>query len=172
MSSHGLPTLTFDLHSLRAQRYVATGAVSLAAVACVLFRGTIGWSLNILVCFMTGSVIAAAFHRAGWLGRRHCLTRITWRSDGCWIVTDARGHNFEAALRPDSRMSPHIIWLCWLIQDSHDVRRQWNPWRRLQSSLLLVRGDVPQGDFRRLLVRLRVDRSECAPIASQASSQL
>jgi hypothetical protein len=32
--------------------------------------------------------------------------------------------------------------------------------------------DLPGGDFRRLLVRLRVDGSECAPVAVENVSQV
>ncbi|HEY5806678.1 MAG TPA: hypothetical protein VIT67_01855, partial [Povalibacter sp.] len=62
---------------------------------------------------MTSATVLTGFRQAGWLGGEDTLFAVTWRSDGGWLLCDARGRNFEAALRPDSRMSPKAVWLRW-----------------------------------------------------------
>ena len=90
------------------------------------------------------------------------MSRIVWRGDGHWALTFHNGRQVEAILEAGARMSPIAIWLRWGLTGPAPRRR----------SLLLIPGDVPDGDFRRLLVRLRLDQSECAPTAQQTDPTL
>ncbi len=166
MSSQGLPSLVFDLQSRRAQKRCAILAIILTAAVPVLLTGIPGIPLTLSISVLATLVVAAGFRHAGWLNGPSALVGITWRADALWILTDARGRNYEAVLSPASRMSPHAIWLRWTIQQPADsfAMRTWFRSR----TLLLARGDLPDADFRRLLVRLRLDRSECAATATLA----
>lgn len=170
MSSRGLPTLDFDLRQRRADRLCAGLLSSLALMAPWLAAGSFGYPAALALSLMSGLCTLLAFHRAGWRGVRFSVVRITWRSDGCWVLTDASGVSVEVALSSESRMSPVAVWL------------RWRPLDRTmgsltQRALLLTPMDVPVGDFRRLLIRLRMDQSasdqsECEPTAAGAVASL
>ena len=164
MSSPSSPTLSLDLRERRWDARVAIAASFAAATAPWLLVRVVGWpavacsSLLILVICVVG------FHRANWLGPKR-LVRAVWQSDGCWLLTETSGRTYMAMLAASTRMSPFAIWLRWESQDSFDAA-EWM--RRGQvATLLLFRGDLPTSDFRRLLVRLRMDRSEWQPLTTR-----
>lgn len=171
MSSHGSPTLVLELRQARSQRAVALCFLILVGLAPFLaFR-----PLNPLLVIPADLAVLAAltitFRMAGWLGGIRSLSRVIWRSDGVWRLVDASGGEIEGRLLPTSRMSPVAIWLQWTREPASptDVRPRFRSWSRGRT-LLLLPSDLPDTDFRRLLVRLRLDRSECAPTAAQANS--
>jgi hypothetical protein len=102
--------------------------------------------------------VPVGFWRAGWIGHQRQIIRIVWQADGRWFLTNARGGTVEAALRADTRISKRAIWLRWDIQLDCP-----GPWASIPlRSMLLVTGDLPEPDLRRLFVRLRIDRSRPA----------
>lgn len=164
MSSPGLPTLQLDLRSRRVEERCAILLTLFAWAAPMLVVSNIGFWWSAGIGLMTSSGVLGGCYLAGWLGGAAALRSVTWRSDGSWVLCDARRRNFDAVLHAASRMSPHAIWLRWDLMPGTPPAAG----TRRTRTLLLCPGDLPPDDFRRLLVRLRVDRSECAPIAAQA----
>jgi hypothetical protein len=171
MSSHGSPTLVLELRRARSQRAVALSFLILVGLAPFLAFRSINPFLVIPADLAVLAVLAITFRMAGWLGGPGSLSRVVWRSDGIWRLIEAGGAEAEGRLLPTSRMSPVAIWLQWAPEPATptDVRPRYRAWGRSRTLLLLPR-DLPDADFRRLLVRLRLDRSECAPTAAQANS--
>ena len=134
MSSPGLPTLTIDVAARRTERRLVVA--TLLIVPFAMWQSGLP-SAGVLVTF----VIACGFVALGWVGGRSRIARIVCRPDGRWSLCEASGRVIDADLSMASRASPHAVWLRW-----HASRR----------ALLLVRGDIPDNEFRRLLVRLRV----------------
>lgn len=157
MSSHGSPTLASDLRARRGEKACAIVFIALGSFAPALAGPIAGPWLKVACVGALACVLVAAFRGAGWLGGGWSLSRIVWRGDGSWALTFHNGRQVEATLEAGARMSPVAIWLRWRLTGPAPRRR----------SLLLIPGDVPDGDFRRLLVRLRLDQSECAPTAQQ-----
>lgn len=138
MSSSALPTLVIDLASLRGQRQLALAAWGLGALAFLWgLPGAWGLLLGSCVFFMVG----AGLMRAGWLGGGRRLVRLVCQADGHWRLCDACGRAIQTQLSPASRVSTHALWLRWQANNS--------------PPLLLLPGDIPPADFRRLVVRLR-----------------
>ncbi len=172
MSSHDSPTLVLELRDARGQRIVALGLIALAGLASLLLFRDVSLVFLLFLAVLLLVALTFGFRRAGWLGGTRSVVRATWRGDGSWRVTSAAGAEAEGRLLPASRMSPVAIWLRWSIEapTPTDARPGGRPWARTRTVLLLP-GDLPAADFRRLLVRLRLDRSECAaPSAAQANS--
>jgi hypothetical protein len=144
MSSQGLPTLELDVRTRRTERRVAALAIALAAGAPWLMDPDFG--IAVLALSVAGAILSwAGFRRAGWIGGSRRIGRVSWQADGQWLLVDARGKEFEAVLRPDTRVAAGFIWLRW---NAEGVR-----------SMLLTKGDVPVGQLRRLGLRLRLDGS-------------
>ncbi|MBB6091794.1 hypothetical protein HNQ60_000640 [Povalibacter uvarum] len=162
MSSHGSPTLASDLRTRRAESACAALLIALGSSAPALIGPLATTGLKITCAVALAAVLAVAFRRAGWLGGGGALTRMVWRGDGGWTLTFRSGRQVEAALDGSTRMSPAAIWLHWALDGAGPRTR----------SLLLIPGDLPETDFRRLLVRLRLDQSECAPTAQQTDPTL
>jgi hypothetical protein len=162
MSSHGSPTLAFDLRTRRSERVCAILLIALAAVAPALAGPILDPGLRLPCAIALSGVLTAAFRWSGWLGGGKSLDGMVWRGDGVWLLTFQDGRQAEATLEGSTRMSPAAVWLRWKFEG---LRPRWR-------SLLLIPGDLPEADFRRLLVRLRLDRSECAPTAQQTDTTL
>ncbi len=145
------------------------GALSLVGLVPLLLIRLASPVVLFAAALLAVSLPACAFRAAGWLGGAHVLVRASWVSDGTWRLTLADGRDLEGWLLPESRMSPVAIWLCWSLERPDPGALKWG-WRGTRT-LLILSGDLQPGDFRRLLVRLRLDRSECAaPTAAQANS--
>jgi hypothetical protein len=140
MSSPGLPTLTIDVAARRGEHRVVYA--SLALVSFAFWQ----WDLPLLILAgvaASGLIVMVAGYRAlGWLNGGARLARIVCQADGGWVLYEATGRAMPARLSPQCRISPHALWLRW------DARGR--------RPLLLLPGDVPDDDFRRLLVRLRM----------------
>lgn len=168
MSSRTSPPLVLELDSLRTQRCCVRGTLAACLLAPFMLAGWLGWVAVVVLGIMTTGLTAIAFRHAGWLGGRRSLTRAVWRTDGSWCLSDGAGQQIDATLADDSRMSPRAIWLRWK-PDFADAPRASLPRR---PAVVLLPSDLPPGDFRRLLVRLRVDGSECAPVVFENPSQI
>jgi hypothetical protein len=96
--------------------------------------------------FVTAAVITGLWLQ-GWLGGARRWARIAWLPDGRWQLRDARHTDVIAELRADSRIGARWLWLRW------NAESAW----RSRPSMLLVHGDIPTADLRRLIVRLRLD---------------
>lgn len=162
MSSHGSPTLVSDLRARCGEPACALLLIVLGSLSPTLVGPFASVGLKLGCVVVLAAALTAAFRSAGWLGGAGSVTRLLWRGDGVWILTFQSGRQVEATLESGTRMSPAAIWLRWKLAGPGPRRR----------SLLLIPGDVPEADFRRLLVRLRLDRSECAPTAQQTDSTL
>ncbi len=169
MSSNGSPILTFDFRRQRAQPAVALILILLAALGPFLMGSAIDAGLRSACALLMAVGAAWAFRIAGWLGGPLAVSSIVWDRDGMWRLMLRDGRQCEGHLRADTRMSPAAIWLVWAIEAESGPAKPRMPRSR---TLLVSPRDLPAGDFRRLLVRLRVDRSECAPTAQQTDPTL
>lgn len=139
-------TLTIDVRARRAERLLAVlGLLGVVAAGVLLFPPA-SWPAAALFILVTAVVVTGLWLN-GWLGGARQLARIALLPDGQWQLRDARHTDVIAKLRADSRVSAHWLWLRWNAESA---------WPR-RSSILLVRGDIPAGDLRRLIVRLRLD---------------
>ena len=141
MSSPGLPTISLDIRARRGEP--ALVACATTAALCVLsFSNESILSVALAaMCLLTS--LLGLFYTVGWLWGPRRLTRIVWQPDGCWVLCEANGKTHECELSQSSRATPYAAWLRW-------AGRSTRP-------LLLVPGDVPDTDFRRLIVRLRLE---------------
>jgi hypothetical protein len=153
-----------DVRARRAERLL--GVLGLCGVvgAGVLLYPPVSTLVASFFIVVTAAVIAGLWLQ-GWLGGVRRLARIAWLPDGQWQLRDARHTDVVAELRGDSRVGAHWLWLRWNADSA---------WRRRQPSMLLIRGDIPDGDLRRLIVRLRLDahshpRRESAPRPTSAA---
>lgn len=144
-SSADFPALTVDVRIRRAGRLLALLTVLLAAGSPALLAGHVGPPAALGAAAAILIVLWTGLTGAGWLGARQII-RIMWQADGRWRLTDRRGQDYEATLRPDTRMSTNFIWLRWDLPNSRDA------------SMLLAAGDAPADELRRLRVRLKLDR--------------
>ena len=140
MSSPGFPTLNIDVSARRGERYVAFLAIGLALVGATLLiqQSVVGAAAAACISVF----IACVLSRAGWLGGARSIRRLVWQSEGQFLLTNERGDRLTCELGTSSRVTAHAVWLDW-------VQRGVPP-------LLLFSGDVPDVDFRRLVVRLRL----------------
>lgn len=139
MSSPALPTLNLDVDARRADRRLALAILIATPIALTLLQQSI--PVLVIATVVTTLTLAAGFRRAGWLGGATRIVGIACRSDGQWVLRDAGGRRSERSLSGGTRVTPFAIWLRW-----YDNPR----------SVLLVSGDIPAADFRRLVVRLRL----------------
>lgn len=167
MSSRTLPPLVLELTRGRGQRRCVATCLAASVLGPALALQWLGSGWTLVVCLMTSVLTALAFHRAGWLRTSRRLEQAVWQPDGSWTLTGIRGQRVEGHLAADTRMSPYAVWLRWDVEPSGSSRHL--PRRPVA---LLMPSDLPGGDFRRLLVRLRVDGSECAPVAVDNVSQV
>jgi hypothetical protein len=122
----------------------------LALLAAAIATNLLALSpLTAALSFMVAAtVVVAGLWWHGWLGDVRRLTRVSWLSDGSWLLTEA-GQAIPATLSPDVRVGSRWLWLRWHIGAGIP-----GPRRR---SMLLVQGDVNGRDLRRLSVRLRLE---------------
>jgi hypothetical protein len=140
MSSSVLPTLNIDVSHRRGDRTLVAAALLCAIAAMVLWQEVGANGAISSLCVVAG--IGAAFRSLGWLGGRFRISRVVVQGDGQWLLCDRDGRTTERTLAGSSRVTSRLIWLQW----------QGMPLR----PILLVPGDIPADDFRRLVVRLRL----------------
>ena len=119
-----------------------TALLACAVVPWLLFPGPSIFG----VAIAAAAVCWLGFRRAGWAGGPRRIIRVNWRAEnagGQWFLTDARGREFAAELRPDTRVAAGCVWLRW---NAEGIR-----------SMLLIRGDVATLELRRLGLRLRLE---------------
>lgn len=90
--------------------------------------------------------------RAGWVGRRHRLRRVVWNAAGEWQLAGWNGRRI-AELRADSVVSRYFLRLRWDCEGG-------------VAQLLLFRGDLSPGEWRRWTVRLRLQSGRTALVAA------
>ena len=141
MSSPDFPTLHLDVSARRVEPALALAVLTISLLATfLLFRQSFATFAMAALC---GTLtVGGAFRLFGWLGGARRLTRIVCQSDGHWVLSDAGGRRSECELKPSSRITAQALWLEWT--------------SRAGPPLLLLPGDVPREDFRRLVVRLRL----------------
>jgi hypothetical protein len=167
MSLQSSPTLVLELRQRRWDRRCAIALLCAVAIAPLALVGSVSWALLLGGSVLALAACAVGFYRADWMGPCK-LVRVTWQAEGSWALTDTDGNTHIASLRPSSRMSPFAVWLIWTPVD--DPRNSTTSCGFGRSpSVLIGRGDIPANDFRRLLVRLRMDRSEWQPLATSLS---
>lgn len=134
--------MDLDVGPRRAERCVVASALLFAAVTPLFlpFGGLVGAAIS-MACVVLAWL---GFRAAGWTTGPRRVIRVSWRSTGQWMLTDSRGNELPAELRPDTRIGTSWVWLRW---NAEDVR-----------SMLLIRGDVGKAELRRLCLRLRLDR--------------
>jgi hypothetical protein len=140
MSSTGFPTLTIDVGARRGDRLVAAAVLLLVVAAILQLERRPSTIALVLLCAIVS--IAGTFLMIGWIAGKRRVARIVCQSDGRWLLGEAGGRTSERELSGVSRVSAHAIWLQWQGE--------------LMRPLLLLPGDIPEADFRRLVVRLRL----------------
>ena len=99
-----------------------------------------------LLSVAVGAALTLGFLRAGWWGARR-IERLSWTADGRWLLALRNGCSVELILDLQTRVTPHLLWLRWRPEGAVFPRR----------AMLLSRLDVPPGDLRRLVSRLRLE---------------
>jgi hypothetical protein len=130
----------------RAECLLGALAVLGAGVSALLLPLT-SFVATVLFILITTTIVTGLWLQ-GWLGGRRRLATIAWLPDGRWQLCDARHTKVIAELRADSRVGVRWLWLRWNAESARQARCR---------SMLLVRGDIPDDDLRRLVVRLRQD---------------
>jgi hypothetical protein len=97
-----------------------------------------------LFAVTAAAVLALGFRSQRWLGGPGRLTTVRWLSDGRWILSSSERKNIPATLSPGTRLGHGWLWLRW--RTDREVR-----------SLLLLNGDAPAAELRRLNARLRLE---------------
>lgn len=147
MSSPGSPSINLDVRARRAEPAVVAFAIAATLCGLAFSNESIFSVILAAACLLTS--VVGLFYTVGWLGGPRRLTRIVWQAEGGWLLCDAGGMTHACELSGASRVTPYVAWLCWT-----------GRWTR---PLLLVSGDVPDADFRRLVVRLRLDARRRQP---------
>ena len=135
-----------DVRARRAERLLCALALLGVVAAAALSLPSLSFVSSALFIFVTAALVAGLWLN-GWLGGARRLAQIAWLPDGRWQLRDGRHTDVTAQLRADSRIGSRWLWLRWNADSA---------WPR-RPSMLLVHGDLPAADLRRLLVRLRLD---------------
>jgi hypothetical protein len=138
--------LTIDVRARRAERLLGVLALLGVLGAGMLLLPPVSFVSAAFFIVVTAAV-GAGLWLHGWLGGARRLARIAWLPDGRWQLRDARHTDVIAQLRADSRIGARWLWLRWNAESA---------WPR-RPSMLLIHGDLPTADLRRLIVRLRLD---------------
>jgi hypothetical protein len=126
------------------ERVLAWMIVFGAAIVPAFFTAIPTW-LRVVIC-ISGTTAVLVARTSGWLAGRDSIQRIAWEPDGRWFLSTAQ-RTWEAELDRDTRISSAVLLLRWRTTDS----------RPRSTSVLLLPGDLPRGEFRRLVVRLRIE---------------
>jgi hypothetical protein len=145
MSLPDFATLTIDVRARRAERLLGMVALTGVAMTAVLLL-SVSMMLAFAVLVLGLGATAFGLRSQGWLGGAGGLTSISWLADGRWLLSDGCHTNQPAELRGDSRVGSRWVWLRWQLLSSPSKSR----------SMLLLDGDIPAADLRRLIVRLRL----------------
>ena len=146
MSLPSSAILTIDVRARRAERVLGVlASLGLAGAGMLLFPSFS--YLSVAAFILVTAAAGAGLWLHGWLGGARRLARIARLPDGRWQLRDVRHTDVIAQLRADSRVGARWLWLRWNAESA---------WPR-RPSMLLVHGDLPTADLRRLIVRLRLD---------------
>lgn len=148
-------TMTLDVRGRRTERLLGMVALVAVAVATALLSSFTPLQAATFYTFVT-AVILSGLWRQGWVGGERRLTGLSWLADGRWLLSDARHPAMPAGLLGGSRVGSRWLWLRWSADCSQ---------RPHCRSMLLLHGDLPAADLRRLVVRLRLQsEASCAQI--------
>ena len=127
-----------------------------------------GWQALLLAALAAGSCWLG-FRRAGWLEGERRISRVSWRAEGSWLLTDSQGRHYAAALRADTRIASGLVWLRWDTRAEGDGGAVRAGKQGGTHSMLLTSGDIPRSQLRRLCVRLRLSgyNSSVADVIAQ-----
>jgi hypothetical protein len=146
LPSSATQTLTIDVRARRAERVLGVLASLGLAGAGMLLIPTFSF-ISAASCAVVTAAVIAGLWLHGWLGGTRRWARIARLPDGRWQLRDARHTDVSAELRSDSRVGARWVWLRWNAESA---------WPR-HPSMLLIHGDIPTADLRRLIVRLRLE---------------
>lgn len=147
--------MTIDVRGRRTERLLGVVALVAVAVAAALLSSFTPFQAAAFYTCATAVVVFGLWQQ-GWLGGARRLTGLAWLADGRWLLSDARQPAMPADLLCGSRVGSRWLWLRWSAEGSQ------RPHRR---SMLLLHGDLPACDLRRLVVRLRLQSAAyCAQI--------
>ena len=155
MSSLNSPPLSLELRAPKLSVYLGYGMTGLAALAPWVFlplRPAFGLSIA------AAAVIYLGFRLAGWMGTRTPLIRVSWLSDGRWLVQDQKGEVTECELHHSSRVFSRSAWLALVPITRRARHRLWITRYHL----------LHAAQLRALIVRLRLDRAVVAPSRLEA----
>jgi hypothetical protein len=145
--------MTIDVRARRAERLLVLLALLAVAFAAALLSALS--PLPTAAFFVSSAAfVLFGYWRQGWLGGRSRLAAVSWLPDGRWLLTDDCQTGMPAELRADSRIGSRWLWLRW---DTDRARRP------RCHSMLLLQGDIPADELRRLLVRLRLQSHAARP---------
>lgn len=131
----------------RSSRQLALALLLLhgAAMVAVVNLAMPVWGLAALA----GSVIVSFYYTVNThvLGRgESSVCALLWDAEGDWTVTSCRGQQWAAKLLPGSYVHPRLMVLNFALES------------RGHRSVLLLPDSLDRNTFRRLLVRLRLER--------------
>lgn len=156
MSSLNSPPLSLELRAPTLSVCLGYGATGLGALTPWLFlpmKPALGLSAA------AAALIYLGFRLAGWIGSRSPMTRISWTSDGQWLVQDNQGEVTECELHHSSRVYSHMAWLT--LVPINNRRRRHRLWMTRYHLLHAAQ-------LRALIVRLRLDKAVMAPSRLEA----
>jgi hypothetical protein len=146
------PAFNLDLSKHRIPRIFAWVTIFAAAVVPAFITAA-PLIVRILGAVSAVLLLVRSYRRAGWIHGPRSLQFAVWDADGRWFLSRA-GKTWEARLRGDSWVSAHVLLLRWEVEEG-SIRR---------TTVLLTPIDLGPVDFRRLLVRLRVDGMRAADV--------
>lgn len=145
MSSPNSPPLNLELRAPRLEARIAYVAVTMAAVVPLVF---LPWMAGAACGVLAAALIYSGFAGTHWVVPARQIARVSWLSDGRWLVEESTGTVRECELRRGSRVFAHAAWLCL---DPSDAPRK--PFHLLLTSF----GLRHPSELRRLILRLRLD---------------
>ncbi len=131
----------------RSSRQLAVALLLLHGAAMVAVVNLVMpiWGLAALA----GSVIVSLYYTINThvLGRgQSSVCALLWDAEGDWTVTSCRGQQWAARLMPGSYVHPRLMVLNFALEGSG------------HRSVVLLSDSLDRNTFRRLLVRLRLER--------------
>lgn len=145
MSSPNSPPLILELRAPRVEACLAWLAVMMAAVVPPLF---LPWIAGAICAPFAAGLVYLGFARTHWLSPAQQIARVSWLTDGRWLVEQSAGAIRECELGHGSRVFAHAAWL--RLDPSAPSRK---PFHLLVTSF----GLRHPSELRRLILRLRLD---------------
>jgi hypothetical protein len=160
MSSLNSPPLSLELCAPTLSVGIGYGATGLAALAPWVF---LPWRPALGLSIAAAALIYLGFRLACWVGPRTPLIRVSWTSEGRWLVQDEEGEVTECELHHSSRVFSRSAWLALvpITGRAHRLGARHRLWITRYHLLHAAQ-------LRALVVRLRLDNALATPSRLEA----